>query len=116
MEQTIPHLPEVTRDILSDVTESVNGYGNATRRADVKDLTFPEILQEIMNRVLAAERQSQAELVEARTRAEVEQIESESRAEVTRRDGQTEAESQGTSQDDGEPPGTAATCRTRIAA
>ena len=62
------------------------------RRADVKDLIFPGNLQEIMNRVLAAERHSEAQLVEARTRAEVEQIEAESRAEITRRDAEAEAE------------------------
>ena len=44
-------------------------------RADVKDLTFPGNLQEIMNRVLAAERMSQAQLVEARTKAEAQRIE-----------------------------------------
>jgi regulator of protease activity HflC (stomatin/prohibitin superfamily) len=35
----------------------------------VKDLIFPGNLQEIMNRVLTAERLSQAQLVEARTKA-----------------------------------------------
>ncbi len=45
-----------------------------------------------MNRVLAAERHSQAQLVEARTRAEVEQIEADSRAEIMRRSAQAEAE------------------------
>jgi regulator of protease activity HflC (stomatin/prohibitin superfamily) len=37
-----------------------------------------------MNRVLAAERQSQAQLVEARTKAEVHRIEAESKAEAAR--------------------------------
>jgi len=46
----------------------------AIRRADVKDLIFPGNLQEIMNRVRAAERNSQAQLVEARTKAEVEAV------------------------------------------
>ena len=50
-------------------------YGVAILRADVKDLTFPGDLQQIMNRVLAAERMSEAQLVEARTKAEVEGIE-----------------------------------------
>ena len=42
-----------------------NVYGVEIRRADVKDLIFPGNLQEVMNRVLQAERISQAELVEA---------------------------------------------------
>jgi regulator of protease activity HflC (stomatin/prohibitin superfamily) len=48
--------------------------GVAIARADVKDLVFPGNLQEIMNRVLAAERMSEAQLVEARTKAEVQKI------------------------------------------
>ncbi|QDS94711.1 hypothetical protein FF011L_34910 [Roseimaritima multifibrata] len=51
--------------ILTDVMESENDYGVAIRRADVKELIFPGNLQEIMNRVLAAEQQSQAQLVVA---------------------------------------------------
>jgi len=92
LEEILTNRNRLSEDILSDVTESANGYGVAIRRADVKDLIFPGNLQEIMNRVLAAERQSQAQLVEARTRAEVEQIQSESRAEITRRDASAEAE------------------------
>ena len=64
----------------------------AIRRADVKGLIFPGNLQEIMNRVLAAERNSQAQLVEARTRAEVEEIQAKSRAEAKRREAEAEAE------------------------
>ena len=64
--------------------EAATGYGVAIRRADVKDLIFPGNLQEIMNRVLAAERNSQAQLVEARTRAEVEEIEAKSHVEAKR--------------------------------
>src|SRR6056297_2665232 len=82
----------LSEEILSDVSESASGYGVTIRRADVKDLIFPGNLQEIMNRVLAAERNSQAQLVDARTRAEVEQIEAECRAEITRRDAQADAE------------------------
>jgi len=66
------------------VKEAATGYGVAIRRADVKDLIFPGNLQEIMNRVLAAERNSQAQLVEARTRAEVEEIEAKSHVEAKR--------------------------------
>lgn len=50
--------------------DAASGYGIAILRADVKDLIFPENLQEIMNRVLATERLSEAQLVEARTKAE----------------------------------------------
>ena len=52
----------------------------------MKDLIFPGNLQEIMNRVLAAERNSQAQLVEARTKAEVEEIQGKTRAEAKRRE------------------------------
>jgi hypothetical protein len=56
-------------------------YGVEILRADVKDLTFPGNLQEIMNRVLATERLSGAQLVEARTKAEAQRIEAAARAE-----------------------------------
>lgn len=92
LEEILTNRNRLSEDILSDVTESANGYGVAIRRADVKDLIFPGNLQEIMNRVLAAERHSEAQLVEARTRAEVEQIEAQSRAETTRCDAEAEAE------------------------
>jgi regulator of protease activity HflC (stomatin/prohibitin superfamily) len=56
----------------------------AVLRADVKDLIFPGNLQEIMNRVLAAERNSEAQLVEARTKAEVQRIENAAKADGRR--------------------------------
>ena len=92
LEEILTNRNRLSEDILSDVTESAGSYGVTIRRADVKDLIFPGNLQEIMNRVLAAERHSEAQLVEARTRAEVEQIEAESRAEITRRDALADAE------------------------
>ena len=92
LEEILTNRNRLSEDILSDVKEAANGYGVAIRRADVKDLIFPGNLQEIMNRVLAAERNSQAQLVEARTRAEVEQIQAQSRAESTRREAEAEAE------------------------
>ncbi len=92
LEEILTNRNRLSEDILSDVTESANGYGVAIRRADVKDLIFPGNLQEIMNRVLAAERQSEAQLVEARTRAEVDQIQATSRAEITRRDAEANAD------------------------
>ena len=82
----------LSEDILAEVKEAATGYGVAIRRADVKDLIFPGNLQEIMNRVLAAERNSQAQLVEARTRAEVEEIQAKSRVEAKRREAEAEAE------------------------
>lgn len=92
LEEILTNRNRLSEEILSDVKESATGYGVTIRRADVKDLIFPGNLQEIMNRVLAAERNSEAQLVEARTRAEVEQIEAQSRAESTRRDAEAEAE------------------------
>ena len=92
LEEILTNRTRLSEDILSDVKESAAGYGAAIRRADVKDLIFPGNLQEIMNRVLAAERNSEAQLVEARTRAEVEQIQAQSRAEATRREAEAEAE------------------------
>jgi regulator of protease activity HflC (stomatin/prohibitin superfamily) len=49
-------------------------------------------LQEIMNRVLGAERVSEAQLVEARTKAEVQKIEAQAKADAQRLQAQTEAE------------------------
>lgn len=91
LEEILTNRNRLSEEILSDVKESATGYGVTIRRADVKDLMFPGNLQEIMNRVLAAERNSQAQLVDARTRAEVEQIEAQSRAEATRREAEAEA-------------------------
>ena len=68
------------------------GYGVAIARADVKDLVFPGNLQEIMNKVLAAERTSQALLVEARTRAEVQRIDAQTKADAARVQAAADAE------------------------
>mgnify|MGYP000199282726 CR=1 FL=1 len=86
LEEILTNRNRLSEEILADVTEAAHSYGVAIRRADVKDLIFPGNLQEIMNRVLAAERNSEAQLVEARTRAEVEQIQAQSRAEAKRRE------------------------------
>jgi regulator of protease activity HflC (stomatin/prohibitin superfamily) len=91
LEDILTNRNRLSEDILTDVQESATGYGVLIRRADVKDLIFPGNLQEIMNRVLAAERQSQAQLVEARTKAEVEQIQSQSRAIMARQEAETES-------------------------
>jgi regulator of protease activity HflC (stomatin/prohibitin superfamily) len=93
LEEILTNRHRLSEDILRDVKESAAGYGVSIARADVKDLVFPGNLQEIMNRVLAAERMSQAQLVEARTKAEVQRIEAQSRAEDQRLAAQTEAES-----------------------
>jgi regulator of protease activity HflC (stomatin/prohibitin superfamily) len=79
-------------DILQEVKEAAAGYGVTIVRADVKDLVFPGNLQEIMNRVLAAERNSEAQLVEARTRADVQRIAAEAEAVNNRRQAELEAE------------------------
>jgi regulator of protease activity HflC (stomatin/prohibitin superfamily) len=76
------------------VTDAAAGYGVAILRSDVKDLVFPGNLQEIMNRVLTAERLSEAQLVEARTKAEREAIEARSRAETERISAETRREAE----------------------
>jgi regulator of protease activity HflC (stomatin/prohibitin superfamily) len=48
-------------------------------------------LQEIMNRVLAAERMSQAQLVEARTKAETQRIDAQVRADAHRAEAEAQA-------------------------
>jgi regulator of protease activity HflC (stomatin/prohibitin superfamily) len=91
LEEILTNRNRLSEDILGEVKEAAVGYGVAIRRADVKDLIFPGNLQEIMNRVLAAERNSQAQLVEARTKAEVEEIQGKTRAEAKRREAEAEA-------------------------
>jgi len=80
LEEILTNRNRLSDDILRDVEKAAGGYGIAIARADVKDLVFPGNLQEIMNRVLAAERNSEAQLVEARTRAEVQRIDAEAKA------------------------------------
>jgi regulator of protease activity HflC (stomatin/prohibitin superfamily) len=92
LEEILTNRHRLSEEILRDVKEAAAGYGVAIGRADVKDLVFPGNLQEIMNRVLAAERTSQAQLVEARTKAEVQRIEAQTKAEGQRLQAQAEAE------------------------
>jgi regulator of protease activity HflC (stomatin/prohibitin superfamily) len=92
LEDILTNRNRLSSEILEDVKEIAAGYGVSIARADVRDLSFPGNVQEVMNRVLAAERQSQAQLVEARTKAEVQRIEAESRAEATRIQGATLAD------------------------
>jgi regulator of protease activity HflC (stomatin/prohibitin superfamily) len=84
LEDILTNRTRLSDDIRQDVADSAAGYGVAIARADVKDLAFPGNLQEIMNKVLAAERTSQAQRVEARTRAEVQAIEARTKADIAR--------------------------------
>jgi regulator of protease activity HflC (stomatin/prohibitin superfamily) len=92
LEDILTNRTRLSEDILRDVKESATSYGVAIARADVKDLVFPGNLQEIMNRVLAAERMSQAQLVEARTKAEVQKIEAQSKMDAQRLQAQADAD------------------------
>jgi regulator of protease activity HflC (stomatin/prohibitin superfamily) len=94
LEEILTNRHRLSEEILRDVKESAASYGVAIARADVKDLVFPGNLQEIMNRVLAAERMSQAQLVEARTKGEVQRIEAQSRVEAQRLAAQATLEAQ----------------------
>ena len=91
LEQILTNRNRLSEDISADVTGTAGRYGVAILRADVKDLVFPGNLQEIMNRVLAAERNSQAQLVEARTKAEAQRIDAAGRAESRRIESEAEA-------------------------
>lgn len=92
LEEILTNRTRLSEEILRDVQGAAAGYGVKIDRADVKDLVFPGNLQEIMNRVLAAERMSQAQLVEARTKAEVQRIEAQTRADAQRVQAQADAE------------------------
>src|SRR5262247_3653389 len=92
LEEILTNRNRLSEDILRDVKEAASNYGVAILRADVKDLVFPGNLQEIMNRVLAAERMSEAQRIEARTKAEVQRIEAQTRAENQRLEAQAAAD------------------------
>lgn len=94
LEEILTNRNQLSEDILRDVQEAASRYGVTILRADVKDLVFPGNLQEIMNRVLAAERLSQAQLVEARTKAEVQKIDAQAKAEAKRLEAEAEAVAQ----------------------
>jgi regulator of protease activity HflC (stomatin/prohibitin superfamily) len=80
LEEILTNRNRLSEDILKDVKEIAAGYGVSIIRADVKDLIFPGNLQEIMNRVLTAERLSEAQLVEARTNAETQRMDAQVKA------------------------------------
>ncbi len=91
LEEILTNRNRLSEDILRDVKEAAANYGVAILRADIKDLVFPGNLQEIMNRVLAAERMSQAQLVEARTKAETQRIDAQVRADAHRAEAEAQA-------------------------
>lgn len=92
LEEILTNRNRLSEDILSDVKGIASGYGVTILRADIKDLVFPGNLQEIMNKVLATERLSQAQLVEARTKADVQRIDAQAKLDVRR--GELEAQNQ----------------------
>jgi regulator of protease activity HflC (stomatin/prohibitin superfamily) len=92
LEEILTNRNRLSEDILVEVKESAATYGVSILRADVKDLIFPGDLQEIMNRVLAAERTSQVALLEARTRAETQRLEAEARRTAERLRAESDAE------------------------
>jgi regulator of protease activity HflC (stomatin/prohibitin superfamily) len=92
LEEILTNRTRLSDDILKDVKEAAGTYGIAILRADVKDLIFPGNLQEIMNRVLATERLSEAQLVEARTHAEVARIEARAAIESSRERAEAQAQ------------------------
>jgi regulator of protease activity HflC (stomatin/prohibitin superfamily) len=94
LEEILTNRNRLSEDISNDVKEAAGGYGVSILRADVKDLIFPGNLQEIMNRVLAAERMSEAQLVEARTKAEVQKINAEAQTEINRLEAKQRAETE----------------------
>ena len=94
LEEILTNRNKLSEDILQDVKEAATTYGVAILRADVKDLIFPGNLQEIMNRVLAAERMSQVQLVEARTKTETQRLEAQSRLETQRLEAEANASAQ----------------------
>ncbi len=92
LEEILTNRNRLSEDILHDVKEIAARYGVSIARADVKDLVFPGNLQEIMNKVLAAERVSEAQLIEARTKAQTQQIEAQAKAEIRRVEATAQAE------------------------
>jgi regulator of protease activity HflC (stomatin/prohibitin superfamily) len=92
LDEILTNRNQLSEDILADVQALADSYGVRILRADVKDIVFPGNLQDIMNRVLAAQRLAEAQLVEARTKAERETLEAQTRAENERVAATTRAE------------------------
>ncbi|MEO0475715.1 MAG: SPFH domain-containing protein [Planctomycetota bacterium] len=93
LEEILTNRTRLSEDILAEVQDPATGYGVRIKRADVKDLIFPGNLQEVMNRVLMAERMSQAELVDARTKAQVREINAKTEGTIRQQEAAAEAES-----------------------
>lgn len=93
LEEILTNRTRLSEDILAEVQDPATGYGVRIMRADVKDLVFPGNLQEVMNRVLMAERMSQAELVDARTKAQVREINAKTEGAIRQQEAAAEAES-----------------------
>lgn len=91
LEEILTNRNRLSEDILADVKEIAAHYGVAILRADVKDLVFPGNLQDIMNKVLAAERLAEAQLIDARTKAAAEQIAAEAHAVMQERAARADA-------------------------
>jgi SPFH domain / Band 7 family len=94
LEEILTNRNRLSEDILRDVKGTAATYGVTIQRADVKDLVFPGNLLEIMNKVVAAERMSQVQLVEARTKADVQKIETQSKAEAQKQEAEARAHAQ----------------------
>jgi regulator of protease activity HflC (stomatin/prohibitin superfamily) len=92
LEEILTNRHQLSEEILRDVKESAASYGVSIVRADVKDLVFPGNLQDIMNKVLAAERTAEAQLIDARTKAEVQRIDAQTKADNQRLASEAEAE------------------------
>jgi regulator of protease activity HflC (stomatin/prohibitin superfamily) len=94
LEDILTNRNRLSEDILRDVKSIAATYGVTIHRADVKDLAFPGNLQEIMNKVLAAERMSQVQLIEARSKADVQRIEAQAKAEAQKLESDAKAAAQ----------------------
>src|SRR5258708_12745601 len=94
LEEILTNRNRLSEDILADVKEAASSYGVSILRPDVKYLIFPGNLQDIINRVLAAERMSEAQLVEARTKAETQQIDAQAKSQIQRMEAESRADAQ----------------------
>jgi regulator of protease activity HflC (stomatin/prohibitin superfamily) len=94
LEEILTNRNRLSEGILRDVKGTAASYGVTIQRADVKNPVFPGNLQEIMNKVLAAERMSQVQLVEARTKADVAKIESQSKSDAQKLEAEARAHAQ----------------------
>jgi regulator of protease activity HflC (stomatin/prohibitin superfamily) len=84
LETILTNRNQLSDDILSEVKESAASYGVEIGRADVKDLIFPGNLEQIMNRVITAERMAEEQMINARARAEVQRLDALTNAETQR--------------------------------